>query len=64
MTESEDLVSKGKSCASWPSSTMMAISKGGGDRDLFLKRSREIEYAMEHGSRVSTALFNLVICRA
>ena len=39
------------------------MSQGGGDRDLFLKRSRDIEYAKKHGSRVSTALFNLVICR-
>jgi len=42
---------------------MMAMSQGGGDRDLFLKRSRDIEYAKKHGSRISTALFNLVICR-
>ena len=37
--------------------------QGGGDRDLFLKRSRDIEYATEHGRRISTTLFNLVICR-
>ncbi|TMQ30935.1 MAG: hypothetical protein E6K65_03250 [Nitrospirae bacterium] len=61
--ESVDLVSKGKSCASWPSLMMMAMSQGGGDRDLFLKRSRDIEYAKEHGSRISTALFNMLICR-
>ncbi len=61
--ESGDLVSKGKSCASWPSPMMMAMSQGGGDRDLFLKRSRDIEYAKEHGSRISTALFNMLICR-
>jgi ribonuclease P protein component len=42
---------------------MMAMSQGGGDRDLFLKRSRDIEYAKEHGNRISTALFNMVICR-
>jgi ribonuclease P protein component len=42
---------------------MMAMSQGGGDGDLFLKRSRDIEYAKEHGRRISTALFNLVICR-
>jgi ribonuclease P protein component len=42
---------------------MMTMSQGGGDRDLFLKRSRDIEYAKKHGSRISTALFNLVICR-
>ena len=63
MTESGDLVLKEKSCASWPSPGMMAMSQGGGDRDLFLKRSRDIEYAKEHGRRISTALFNVVICR-
>ena len=42
---------------------MMTMSQRGGDRDLFLKRSRDIEYAKEHGSRIATALFNLVICR-
>ena len=42
---------------------MMAMSQGGGDRDLFLKRSRDIEYVKEHGSRISTALFTVVICR-
>ena len=39
------------------------MPQGGGDRDLFLKRSRDIEYAKEHGRRISTALFNMVICR-
>ncbi|MCX5729691.1 MAG: ribonuclease P protein component [Nitrospirae bacterium] len=39
------------------------MSQGGGDRDLFLKRSRDIEYAKQHGRRISTALFNVVICR-
>jgi ribonuclease P protein component len=39
------------------------MSQGGRDRDLFLKRSRDIEYAKGHGSRISTALFNMVICR-
>ena len=39
------------------------MSQGGGDRDLFLKRSRDIEYAKEHGRRISTALFNMVVCR-
>jgi ribonuclease P protein component len=42
---------------------MMAMQQGGGDRDLFLKRSRDIEYAKQHGRRISTALFNVVICR-
>jgi ribonuclease P protein component len=39
------------------------MSQGGGARDLFLKRSRDIEYVKQHGQRISTALFNLVICR-
>jgi ribonuclease P protein component len=39
------------------------MPQGGGDRDLFLKRSRDIEYAKEHGRRISTALFNMVICQ-
>ena len=39
------------------------MSQGGADRDLFLKRSRDIEYAKKHGRRISTALFNMVICR-
>ena len=39
------------------------MSQGGGDRGLFLKRSRDIEFAKQHGRRISTALFNVVICR-
>jgi ribonuclease P protein component len=39
------------------------MPQGGGDRNLFLKRSRDIEYAKEHGRRISTDLFNMVICR-
>lgn len=39
------------------------MSQGGGARDLFLKRSRDIEYVKQHGHRISTTLFNLVICR-
>ena len=39
------------------------MSQGGGARDLFLKRSRDIEFAKQHGHRISTTLFNLVICR-
>jgi ribonuclease P protein component len=42
---------------------VMAMSHGGGDKGLFLKRSRDIEYAKEHGNRISTALFNMVVCR-
>src|SRR5688572_23660318 len=40
----------------------MAMSQGG-DGSLFLKRSHDIEYAKKHGHRISTALFNVVICR-
>ena len=39
------------------------MPQGGGGRDLFQKRSRDIEYAKQHGQRISTALFNVVICR-
>ena len=39
------------------------MSQGGGARDLFLKRSRDIEHVKQHGHRISTTLFNLVICR-
>ena len=46
-----------------PSPVMMVMSQGGGDRELFLKRSLDIEYAKEHGRRISTSLFNMVICR-
>jgi ribonuclease P protein component len=42
---------------------VMAMSRGGGDKHLFLKRSRDIEYAKGHGSRISTALFNMIVCR-
>lgn len=42
---------------------IMTMLQGGCDRDLFLKRSRDIEYAKQHGHRVSTTLFNVVICR-
>jgi ribonuclease P protein component len=42
---------------------VMAMSCGGGDKHLFLKRSRDIEYAKGHGSRISTALFNMIVCR-
>jgi ribonuclease P protein component len=42
---------------------MMVMSQGGGGSELFLKRSRDIEYAKQHGHRISTALFNIVICR-
>jgi ribonuclease P protein component len=33
------------------------------DKALFLRASRDINYVKLHGRRVSTALFNLLICR-
>jgi ribonuclease P protein component len=62
MIESGSLASKGNFCASRSSPRMMAMSQGGVDRDLFLKRSRDIEYAKKHGRRISTAFFNMMIC--
>ncbi len=38
------------------------MSQGGTDRDLFLKRSRDLEHAKKHGRRISTAFFNMMIC--
>ena len=62
MIEPGDLVSKWNCCASGPSPRMIAMSQGGADRDLFLKRSRDIEHAKKHGRRISTAFFNMMIC--
>lgn len=42
---------------------MVAMSQGGGGRNLFLNRSRDIKYAKQHGHRFSTALFNVIVCR-
>ena len=64
MAESADLASKGKSCASAPSPGMIAMSQVRADRELFLKRSRDIEYAKKQGRRISTAFFNMVICQS
>ena len=63
MSESGNLGSKKKSCASWPTPRMMATPQGGDGKDLFLKRRGDIEYAKQHGHRISTTLFNMVICR-
>ena len=41
---------------------MIVMLQGGGDRALFLKRSRDIEYAKKNGRRISTAFFNMMIC--
>jgi len=40
-----------------------AMSDGGGDRSLFLRTSRDIEYVKQYGRRISTACFNLLVCR-
>ena len=37
--------------------------QGAGDRSFFLRASRDIEYVKEHGRRLSTACFNLLVCR-
>jgi ribonuclease P protein component len=39
------------------------MSSGAGDRSFFLRASRDIEYVKQHGRRLSTACFNLLICR-
>ena len=39
------------------------MSQGAGDRVFFLRASRDIEYVKQHGRRLSTACFNLLICR-
>lgn len=40
------------------------MSQDGGDRAFFLRASRDIEYVKEHGRRISTAWFNLLVCKA
>ena len=39
------------------------ISRGGGSQSLFLRTSRDIEYVKQHGRRLSTACFNLLVCK-
>lgn len=39
------------------------MPQGGGDRGLFLRSSRDIEFVKQHGRRLSTAFFNLLACR-
>ena len=39
------------------------MSQGRGDRSFFLRASRDIEHVKQHGRRLSTACFNLLICR-
>jgi len=38
------------------------MSQSGGDRSLFLRVSRDIEYVKQHGRRSSTSCFNLLVC--
>lgn len=38
------------------------MSQRGGDRALFLRASRDIEYVKVHGRRLSTTLFNMLVC--
>lgn len=35
----------------------------GGNRSPFLRASRDINYVKEHGRRVSTPLFNMLVCK-
>ena len=35
----------------------------GADRFFFLRASRDIEYVKQHGRRLSTACFNLLVCK-
>jgi ribonuclease P protein component len=42
----------------------MTMPERGSDKALFLRSSRDINYVKQHGRRSSTALFNLLVCRA
>jgi ribonuclease P protein component len=39
------------------------MAQGGGDRASFLRASRDIEHVKQHGRRISTTLFNMLICK-
>jgi ribonuclease P protein component len=39
------------------------MSQDAGDRSFFLRASRDIEYVKDHGRRLSTACFNLLVCK-
>jgi ribonuclease P protein component len=39
------------------------MSQGAGDQVFFLRASRDIEYVKQHGRRLSTPCFNLLVCR-
>ena len=41
----------------------MTTTRSGRDAGRFLRSSRDINYVKQHGRRLSTALFNLLICR-
>ena len=47
----------------WHGPMSRTMSPGAGDRSFFLRASRDIEYVKQHGRRLSTACFNLLICR-
>ncbi|WP_455245727.1 ribonuclease P protein component [Petrachloros mirabilis] len=38
------------------------MSHGGAERSIFLRASRDIEYVKQHGRRISTVLFNMLVC--
>jgi ribonuclease P protein component len=38
------------------------MSRSAGDRSFFLRTSRDIEFVKQHGRRLSTAWFNLLVC--
>ena len=39
------------------------MSQGAGDRSFFLRASRDIEHVKQHGRRLSTACFNLLVSK-
>jgi ribonuclease P protein component len=39
------------------------MSRDVDDRSFFLRASRDIEHVKQHGRRLSTACFNLLVCR-
>lgn len=39
------------------------MSLDGGNRSPFLRATRDINYVKEHGRRVSTPLFNMLVCK-
>lgn len=39
------------------------ISRGRASQSLYLRTSRDIEYVKQHGWRLSTACFNLLVCK-